>query len=278
MDFRADLHVHSCFSDGSETPQQLLYLARQKGLQGLSITDHDTISAYSKELFQLAKDLGIYLLPGIEISSSDNVHILGYGISLQDENILAMIRQLAEWRTERNKQILDKFSSIGISISLEDLSSYVADKRGFISPVLGRAHIAQYLLDHHFVASYQEAFNRYLKENGLCYVSGTHFSPEEIILGIHAAQGKAVLAHPHRISQKDLVEELLQKPFDGIEAYYAKELPASEHPWKEIALAKGWIITGGSDFHGNIRSHIDLGCSWVNQETFFQLFPKKDPL
>lgn len=275
MNFRADLHVHSFFSDGTNSPQEILNMAKEIGLQGISITDHDTVQAYSKELFDLAEKLHIYLLPGIEMSAADNVHILGLGVAIEDSSFLQTLKTLQKIREERNRKVIEKLAKTVAPFAYEDIVNYVYQQRNFLSPIIGRAHIAQFLYDKGWVSSYQEAFELYLKEGGKCYVKADYPSAKEVIDIIHSAHGQAVLAHPHKIAKPRLVDQLLQLSFDGIEAYYGKLSPAIEKKWREIAHQKGWIVTGGSDFHGEIRNHIPLGCSWVSKEIFFQLY--KEP-
>jgi predicted metal-dependent phosphoesterase TrpH len=126
------------------------------------------------------------------------------------------------------------------------------------------------LVEKGYVKNFQEAFQKYLQDGGSCYVCGMKFSPKEVIEKIHQVQAKAVLAHPH-VMPSQLVDTVLEYPFDGIEAYYARKLPIEEKKWVKIAEKRNLIITGGSDFHGLLLPHLSLGASWVNQDTFNRL-------
>lgn len=272
IQFRVDLHTHTNCSDGSLTPEQLLHEAKKVGLSGLSITDHDCIDAYTEKTIALSKELGLLLLPGMEISSrhrQHDVHILGYGFDLHSKSLSSFLEVIQKRREERNAQILQKLCSRKMPISIEELDRFA--KQGMSKKVIGRPHIAYLMIEKGYVGSMQEAFNFYLKDNGLCYVPGVKFNPIEIIGAIHLAGGKAILAHPHFINSQRTVRELLEMPFDGIECYYAKLPSDQEKKWLEIAEQKNWIATGGSDFHGDAKPYIPLGCSWVGEETYSRL-------
>lgn len=268
-EFRADIHCHSHFSDGSDTPFELLQKAKVAELQGLSITDHDTTDAYTPELFLKAKELEISLLPGVEISSEvgeTSVHILGYGQGVQNESLQKFLLLMQEKRSERNRAILKKLAARKMVITEEDLEKASGMR------TVGRPHIAQAMVNKGYVPSVREAFDKYLKEGALCFASGIRFHPKEVIEEIHKAGGKAILAHPHFIRKGSFLRKLLDLPFDGIECYYSVLDKALELPWLKLAKERGWIATGGSDYHGIFKPHISLGCSWVSEHTFNLLY------
>jgi hypothetical protein len=275
-DFRADLHSHTHCSDGSDSPTELLHKAKEAGLQGLSITDHDTLDAYTPELFALAEELGIRLLPGIELSSEQeqaSVHVLGYGIDLHSKPLRTFLQDMIRRRTERNRAMLEKLKKRGMPIEEAELLAF-AEKQ-FSGRTIGRPHIAQLMVNKGFVQAPQEAFDRFLQEGACCFVAGIKYSPLDVIEQIHLAGGKAILAHPHFLRRGAFLKQLLSLPLDGLECYYGTLYKEQERPWVEIAKEKGWIATGGSDYHGKIKPHISLGCSWVGLETF-NLLSKKD--
>jgi predicted metal-dependent phosphoesterase TrpH len=269
-DFRADLHCHSNCSDGSDDPLTLLELAKQTGLSGLSITDHDTIHAYTPELYAKAKELDIELLIGTEISTEFEgltVHILAYGF---DETLGEFLDEALKKRQERNRVILLKLKKKGIIIEESELRLHGPDQ------IIGRPHIAAVLLQRGIVSSIQEAFERYLKDTAPCYSIGGKFTPREAIGAIKQAKGKAVLAHPHFIKKGRFLRELLSHSFNGIECHYGRLHREQEKPWIKIAKEKGWIATGGSDYHGKLKPYIQLGCSWVDEETFRKLTESRE--
>ncbi len=269
MEFRADLHCHSLYSDGTLSPKELIDLAKEKKLQGLSITDHDTIKGYSQEVFSYAQEKGIRLLCGVEISSSlqeQTVHILAYGRGVLEESLQKFLSEVVKKRKKRNEEIVDKLNEHGLKVDVEEIYQ-LALKNGCAETVIGRPHIANLLVEKGYVKNFQEAFQKYLQDGGLCYVSGMKFSPDEVIGHIHQVKAKAVLAHPHVMSLR-LVDSVLEYPFDGIEAYYGRKLPIEEKKWIKIAKDRNLIATGGSDFHGLIKPHLSLGVSWVGIDTF----------
>ena len=262
-EFRADIHCHTTCSDGTDTPLELMKKAKEIGLQGISITDHDSIAAYTQDL----SSFGIAILPGVELSSEyqqQTVHVLGYGFDLASPPLYAFLQEMQTRRAERNQKILAKLKTKKITITEEELLS-------FKDRTIGRPHIAALMVKKGFVATIQQAFDAYLKESACCYVPGFKVTPLDAINVIHAAQGKAVLAHPHFIQPKSFLKKLLALPFDGIECYYANLHKSQEAPWVQIAHEKKWIATGGSDYHGNMKPQIALGCSWVDEKTFYAL-------
>lgn len=267
--FKADLHCHSTSSDGSLTPAELIALAHQIGLKGLSITDHDTISAY-ETAFPLAEKFGIELLPGIEFSAHYNrtsVHILGYAFTPSHPSILSLCERHVQRRKERNEGILTRLKEIGIPLEYNDI---VEDTNAVHT--IGRPHIAKALVKKGYVDSIQNAFKRYLAEGKPGYVTGSFINVNETLQVIHEAQGIAIIAHPHLIEKPETAQALLEMPFDGIECYYGNLSADQNQRWIKIADKKGWIKTGGSDFHGSVKPMIPLGCSFVGEETFKFLY------
>lgn len=260
---KADIHCHTTCSDGSDEPLTVLRLAKQIGLNGLSITDHDTIDAYTPELFAAAQELDIRILTGIELSSELQdvpVHVLGYGFDINSSSLKAFLTEMQERRRERNRTILKKLAEKNIVITEEELKGRKA---------AGRPHIAQLLVEKGRVRSIQEAFEIYLKD-----VPGFRPTPRTVIEEIHKANGKAVLAHPHFYKKKSFMRHVLEAPFDGIECYYAMLSKAQELPILKLASERNLIPTGGSDYHGSVKPHIPLGFSWVTEPIFEQLLPK----
>lgn len=269
--FRADLHCHTTCSDGSLTPEEIIRLAISTGLSGLSITDHDSIAAYAKAA-PLANELGIPLISGVEFSASFEgvgIHLLAYAFPLDSGVILEFCQQHAQRRIARNRAIMEKLDEYGFFIKEEDVYSLVGSSDAQKS--WGRPHIAQAMVKKGYVKDAAEAFYKYIGEGKCAYTAGKTFSVQETLEVIHAAKGLAVLAHPMLIEKKRLVKELLRMPLDGIEAYYSRLPLDQQQPWIEIGKNRGWLVTGGSDFHGDAKPHITLGCSWVGEEVFHQL-------
>lgn len=270
--FRADLHCHSNRSDGNLTPQQLIDLACKKNLNGLSITDHDTIEAY-QEAIPTAQSKQLPIISGVELSCfhrQTSVHILGYSFDLNSKIMNDFCAHHKKRRENRLEAILDCLKAIQMPLTINE----VLQSSNSLTPPhsIGRPHIAQAMINKGYVNTLKEAFNLYLGEGRSCYVAGEIYSVEETIHLIHQSCGLAVIAHPHLVSDPKILQDLLQMDFDGIEGYYARFPQTAHDRWIKIGAKKGWIITGGSDFHGIIKPAIDLGSSWVNEETFSILF------
>lgn len=267
MMFRADLHCHTVFSDGAMTPEGLLQHAKEVGLSGISITDHDTIEAYSQAP-DIAKRLGILLGNGVEFSSvfqKMSVHVLAYDFDLESPAISKLCARHQQRRTDRNKSILENLIRLGMPILEEELLS-IGERS------VGRPHIAYLMVKKGYVSSIKEAFNHYIGDGKPCYAPGVGITVEETLEIIHQAKGKAFIAHPHLLERARKIKELLKMPFDGIECHYAKFPPEQERRWIQIAKERGWLISGGSDFHGSVKDYIQLGSSWVDEETFYKIF------
>lgn len=259
----ADLHCHSTCSDGTLTPGELVLKAKEVGLHGFSITDHDTTEAYP-EAIEVAQKVGIRLGSGIEFSchfEGRSLHLLGYDFYLNHEKLQELCKRHRLRRERRNRAILEKLQGVGIEISYEELSG----------KSIGRPHIAKLMVEKGFIKHPREAFHQYIGEGKPCYVPGEPFHPKEAIEVIHQAGGKAFLAHPHLLPSTLKIDRLLQFSFDGIEGYYAKLLPTR---WLRIAETKSLLLSGGSDFHGSVRPEIELGCNGVDQMTFEKIFTK----
>lgn len=256
-DFRADLHMHSTCSDGTDSPRELVAKAIAAGLSAISITDHDTCAAYAEDL------RGIELVTGIELSCELRnvpIHMLGYCFDVA--KMAPFIEEIQARRLERNRAILAKLAKCSIAISEEELGATTALQS------IGRPHIAAILVKRGLVSSIREAFDVYLREGGKCFAPGFRYTPAEIVDQIHSCGGKAILAHPHFIKKGAVVKELFKLPIQGIECYYGNLPDNQVRPWLAIARERKWLMTGGSDYHGAIKPHISLGASWVGEADF----------
>jgi len=266
-DFASDLHCHSTYSDGTSTPEEIIDLATEKGLLGLSITDHDTVDAYQRAI-PYAKEKGMRLVTGVEFSAGINdtsIHILGYGFHPQNSIISNFCSRHEQRRKKRNQAIMDLLVKHQMPIDEHDLNRPI---QGTFPKSVGRPHIAQQMVKKGYVKDIKEAFHKYLGDDKPCFIPGEFFSVAETIDVIHQANGVAVLAHPHLIDKKRTISQLMDMEFDGIEAYYAKFPLEKCTKWIDKAQENSWLITGGSDYHGTVKPHNHLGSSWTPRETF----------
>ncbi|MFC1478642.1 PHP domain-containing protein [Candidatus Margulisiibacteriota bacterium] len=278
-----DLHIHSKCSDGTYSAADIVHLAKTKGLEAIAITDHDAVCGNPMAL-AAGKELGITIIPGIEISvkyENYPMHILGYCIDSENPLLLDMIDRLQGSRNQRNPKIITKLQELGFDITYEEVLANVCGK------VAGRPHIAMTMVQKGMVASINEAFRKYLHDGGPAYVPKEIISPEEAFSVIKQAGGVSCLAHPwtlkYNISQDELtkiVEEMVSAGLQGIEVYYGRGTAIGHrYSHKEqvrflLGLAKEYklIVTGGSDFHGDNRPDIELGQANVPAELLKQ-FP-----
>jgi predicted metal-dependent phosphoesterase TrpH len=263
--FRADMHCHSTCSDGTVAPVELVHLAKSIGLQGLSITDHDTISAYETAI-PAAKEAGIQLLTGVEFSSSHKgcgVHILAYCFKEGDPGILEFCQVHTLRREERNLQIIHKINEMGYDLSVEE--TRIGSQKG---GSWGRPHIAEALVKRGYVSTIKEAFKKFLGNRAPAFFPGKEVTVEETLEVIKQANALAVIAHPMLIFSKAIAKDMLTMDFDGIEGYYSRWNAKEEDEWRKRAQERDWLITGGSDFHGTVKPEVKLGSSWVDAERF----------
>lgn len=268
---RYDLHTHTTCSDGSYSPRELIDLAVTKGLAGIAITDHDTIAAFAPEVLAYAKAHKIDLLQGVEISAyykGQAVHILAYDFKLDVPELHEFITLQEERRRVRAEEILEKLRAHGFEITFAEL------QRSHGSP-LGRPHIAALLIRKGVVENLDEAFARFLGDSAPCFVPMRQPEIPEALRIIHAAGGKAFIAHPHFYNDFEFVKELAAFHFDGIECYYARFSYQVNMRYKRLAERRNLLVSGGSDFHGQGKPFNDLGVAYLEKAN---LFPRKNSL
>ncbi len=249
-----DLHVHSTFSDGTLTPAALVELAVARDLKAISITDHDTMEGTS-EAVERGEQIGLEVVPGIELSvvhNDQHLHLLGYFVDSKNKELNMALHEIQAARIERNEKIIEKLCSHGLSLTIEDVQQ--KSKVG----QMGRPHIAQVLVEKQYVRSLDEAFTRLLKRGAIAYVPRKIMDAAKAIRCIHTAGGLAVLAHPATIDNSlrkipELVKQLVQHELDGIEVYYPVHSTKNRKQLSALASRYGLVVTGGSDYHGDIR-------------------------
>lgn len=246
-----DLHTHSTASDGQYTPTELVKLAKQRGLEVLALTDHDTLDGV-KGAIQAGKESGVRVIPGIELSAREyhTFHILGYGVTADAPELTVLCRRMKARRDERVDRLLAFLAGKGVELSGNEVAEIAGGE------IVGRPHFAQAMVRRGYVATNREAFDRYLDtEEYHEKVERGKPSARECIEAIQAAGGKASLAYPYQIGIGDeelsrLVDELVGYGLDAIECCYPKYTPEQERFYLYLAKKYKLHITGGSDFHG----------------------------
>lgn len=256
-----DLHCHSHHSDGTETPTRLAQLAKEQGLSGFALTDHDTVSGLP-EASRAAQDLGLHFLSGIEISSNmegQELHILGYGFDPENEALLTAMKAQHLARETRIPAIVEKFNALGIDITSEQ----VFDIAGEGSP--GRPHVAQAVVATGACKSVSEVFEKYLHDHGRANVEKDTLSSRAAIELIHEAGGVASLAHPTARPIRStgglnlLVQQLAGFGLDALELHHPQSTPKDRKRIKKLIKQNALLASGGSDFHGGNSPGVQMG-------------------
>lgn len=259
-----DLHTHTCCSDGSMTPTELVKHAKEKGLSAIAVTDHDTIKGI-KEAMEAGQTYGVEVVPGVEFSSQSlsQVHVLGYYIDVNSPTLLKVFAEQQEERIISNQKYLKVLKDHGFPITEEEVVK-VAPHGG-----VGRAHYAKIMMEHGWVSSVKEAFDLYLGVGMPCYIERQVITPERAIEIIHSAGGLAFFAHPHQTKlPKDqldgFIRHLKDRGLDGIEGYYSEYTPEMHDHFMNTAKELGLLVSGGSDFHAAMKPHIEIGVGTGN--------------
>jgi predicted metal-dependent phosphoesterase TrpH len=248
-----DLHTHTNFSDGTDSPTQLINKALAAGISVLGLTDHDSISGWQEAITALRP--GISLVPGAEIScqTSDgiSVHILGLLFDSENLELMGTMQATRENRHGRMAKIITRLNEAGIDISMQDVLDQLAE-----GATLGRPHLADALVKKGVVASRDEAFTQMLHNKSKYYVS--HYSPlpEVAIKMIKAAGGVSVIAHPMashrgRTISLETFGSLIDAGLDGVEVDHRDHSPDEKTQLIELAKQNNLVMTGASDYHGN---------------------------
>lgn len=260
MEKRIDLHLHTTASDGTDSPARAVARAKELGLAAVAITDHDSVAGIAEAL-RAGEELGVEVIPGIEVSADyrgNKAHIVGLFIDPHREEL----RPAVEWsvfeRAQRNEKIVGAMAADGFDISLEILNELYPDS------MLGRPHMAEYLMKKGYVSSVKEAFNRYLGEGCPYYRDKERIPMERAVAAIRASGGIAVVAHPlqYGYSEEELICFLQTARECGclaMEAYYSEHSPDEQEMLLAMAPAFELKVSGGSDYHGSRKPHIEMG-------------------
>jgi predicted metal-dependent phosphoesterase TrpH len=255
-----DLHIHTDASDGTLSPSEVVRLAARAGLQAIAITDHESMAGTPAFLEECRRQ-GIEGISGIEIGvrhAPGTMHILGYFVDPFAEGLQALTTRVRAGRVTRIEGVVGRLRERGLGVSTEDV---IEEAKG--AP-MGRPHVARLLVRRGFVSSIQEAFTRYLGKGGLAYMEREKPDFEEVRSAIEEAGGIMVLAHPITLGMfpdglRSLLEDLSSRGLSGLEVYYPTQQGAVRDLLLEMARDLSLAVTGGSDFHGDVKPEWKMG-------------------
>jgi predicted metal-dependent phosphoesterase TrpH len=242
----ADLHLHTCFSDGTFTPEEMVGHAQRHGLAALALTDHDTVEGCERAATACAA-AGIEFLSGAELTAEQDgneLHILGYLVDTRNERFLKEVGRFQTVRQDRIREMVARLNNVGVPLQVDSVFA-LANCR---AP--GRPHVARALVQAGLCGSLDEAFERFLKKNRPAWVPKFKMSAADAINLIHHAGGVAVMAHPGLNRTDEVIPGMVEAGLDGIECFHTKHLPATAEHYLRLAERFRLLITGGSDCHG----------------------------
>ncbi len=261
-----DLHIHSTASDGSHTPSEILRLAEKLDLGAIALTDHDTIAGLLQTR-PIVRHGALQILSGVELSAAPppgfgirgSIHILGYCFDPTDSLLRKTLHRYQLARQNRNPAIIERLNQLGIPLTLDDVRAVCRTDQ------LSRPHIAQALVHGGVVDSFDDAFTQLLGSGKSAYVDKERIASSEAIAMLIKAGGIPVLAHPCLIETSDdqsieaLIVILRKMGLAGLEVYYPEHSPEQTAAYQNMAHRHNLLMTGGTDFHGDINPHIQMG-------------------
>ena len=248
MSALVDLHLHTTASDGRLSPTELVQLLASQGLKQVAISDHDTTEGLA-EAFAAAEEFpDLRIIPAIELSTDipgDEVHMLGYFLRHEDEELQEILRQFRMGRLERGRMIVEKLATLGINVEWERVQEIAGDGS------VGRPHIALAMVEKGYCKQPKDAFPEYLGRNGLAYVERSKMTPPEAVEMLVRFGAVPVLAHPaYLVEMEPVIAELAEAGVVGMEVHYAQYSEETVQQLAGLASRYGLIACGGSDYHG----------------------------
>jgi predicted metal-dependent phosphoesterase TrpH len=245
---RVDLHLHSTASDGRFPPAAVVRKAAGAGIAVIALTDHDTVDGVPEAIEAALAFPGMRLIPGVEISTdtpAGEVHILGYFINHTDAQLRTALEKMRNSRWERARRMVLRLGELGCPIDLERVREIAGEG------AVGRPHVAQALMEMGHVASFREAFNRFIGRNGPAHVERDKLTPAEAVALVVRSGGLPVLAHPLTAEDPEsILDDLKASGLVGLEAHYGGYSKEDTVRLAAIARRHDLVTTGGTDFHG----------------------------
>lgn len=257
-----DLHTHSLASDGTDTPSLLAVKAAEAGVAAFAITDHDTVSGV-EEAMAAARANNIECIAGCEIAVKEErleeIHILGLWVDIHHPGLVGFLDKQMKNRFKRNQLIVSRLRHLGCDIDLDEVMELAG------MGTCGRPHIARTLVSKGYAPDVPAAFARFLGAQGSAYIPRLLNTAEESIGILVGSGATVVLAHPclsSKVTPK-LLNTLLKKyiayGLHGIEAMHSVYTPYKQRLCLRMAGKHSLLVSGGSDYHGAVKSHVQLG-------------------
>lgn len=242
----ADLHLHTNFSDGTYTPEELVSHGKRHELAAMALTDHDTVEGCAR-MAAACEAAGIEFISGTELTAEVNgieLHLLAYCIDLDNQKFLSEVSRFQLVRQNRIREMVARLNQLGIPLNADDVFA-IANCR---SP--GRPHVARALVQAGMCGSMDEAFDRFLKANRPAWVPKSKMSALDAMDMIHQAGGIGVMAHPGLNRTDDIIPIMVEAGLDGLECFHSKHSTATSNHYLQMADHYDLLVTGGSDCHG----------------------------
>lgn len=242
----ADLHLHTNFSDGTFTPEELAQQAKRCGLRAIALTDHDTMEGCTRTA-NACREAAIEFIPATELTAEQDgieLHLLGYFLDFENATLKEQLAKFQEVRQNRIYEITERLRHLGYQLQAESVFR-LANCR---AP--GRPHVARAMVQEGYVGSLDEAFERFLKKGKPAWAPKFKMSAVEAIELIHQAGGLAVLAHPGLSRADETIAALIRSGLDGLECFHTKHSTYMTEHYLELAEQHDLAVTGGSDCHG----------------------------
>ncbi len=272
-----DLHCHTKISDGSLGIEDLISIAKRKGLSTISVTDHDTTAGATRAVI-LGKRLGIQVLHGVELSTMDHergrkAHLLCYLCDSPDR-LEGLCRRIGEGRRAAGMEMVRKV------MRYYPITSELVVKCATGSTNIFKQHIMHALLDAGYADSmYGDLYHKLFGKDGCATVPIEYPDTRDVLTAIHEAGGIAVLAHPHVYQSEDLLTELVSLGLDGVEVWHPNHSEEQQQALLDFATQQALLTTGGSDFHGMYsRTARPLGSTSVSDDCVSALLRYKQKL
>lgn len=242
----ADLHLHTTFSDGTYSPEELAARGAEHGLSAMALTDHDTVEGCARMAAACARH-GIEFIPASELTAEvgdHELHLLGYFLDPANDRLLGELARFQAVRQERIRKMVARLNELGVPLDAELVFQIASCK----AP--GRPHVGRALVLRGFCGDMDEAFKRFLKKDRPAWVPKFRIAAADAIALVHEAGGLAVMAHPGINRIDDVIPALVEAGLDGIECFHSRHSTAMSMHYLQMADRFGLVVTGGSDCHG----------------------------